>query len=165
MENYNEELDYRLNTFIPRPQNLYLDANLINFFFDIREMKDYNQQAYINAMKEADALLKLRNDIDNGVYWCKYNYDVAYQKYQAAMNQLQSLIFDTPGTTATTQKYQKALQKFQVLLRRHIDHIIQKCNKQYKSNPMTIDTMPIIDKGPQPDDTKDPDYSPNYNFF
>lgn len=166
IEDYDEQLDYRLNTLIPRPKNFDMDPDVINFFYNIKEMKDYNQQAYNSAMKYTDELLQLVKDIDIGVYWCKYNYDVAYQKYVGAMNALHSLIYDTPSATVTLDKYQKALDQLQVILRRHIDHIVKKCNKQYNDHPVTIDTMYIQDDGgPQPDDTHDPDYSVHYNIY
>lgn len=166
MEDYNEKLDYKLNTLIPRPKNFQMDPDVINFFFNIREMKDYNQQAYNAAMRFTDELLQIVSDVDTGIYWCKYNYDVAYQKYQSAMNSLHSLIYDTPSTTVTLKKYQDALEKFQLILRRHIDHIVAKCNKQYATHELNVDTM-FIDAtgGPQPDDTHDPDYNVHYNAY
>ena len=42
ISNMNEELEYQLNTLRPKPEYFHHDANIIKFFYDIREFRKYN---------------------------------------------------------------------------------------------------------------------------
>lgn len=64
----NFDLEYKfdsLGDITFQPQFLYLDADLINLYFNIKnDMYNYNPDAYINSLKATDNLLKIRGDFE-----------------------------------------------------------------------------------------------------
>ncbi len=169
----NKELEYRMNALVPRPKYFYIDADIINLFYNIREFRVYNKEAYDDALKDVDNLLHIVVDVETGVLKCEYHYDVAKAFMYKALNNLQSIIHVAPFMDArvkakhiVTDKYQSALNILHLLLKRHLDDILKRCEKQRKLMGYNIYTQLRPDEdGPQPDMTQRPDYSPNYYYF
>jgi hypothetical protein len=141
-----------MNALSPTPQNFHMDPDLINLFYNIREFKAYNTEAYMLSLKSADLMLKTKAELEVGLYHCAENLDLMQEKAKDSLNHLQTIIFKSPIPKAVTLKLQRALNTLQILLRRHIDDAVRICQKQYKERGIDINTHFVYNKGPRPDD-------------
>ena len=158
----NEELEYKLNSIVPRPDYLYIDADLVNFFYNIREFRDYNPLSYDSCLRSVDNLLHLETDAEKNTEMCFYDFDSAKDSMFKALNKLQTLIFRTPLSPVTLDKYQDALSKLHLVLKRHTDNIHGLCKSK---KPITKFSQFRDNDGPRPDDTQELEYNPHYNFY
>lgn len=156
------KLDFRLKTLYPEPQNFHMDSDIINIFHNIKEMRDYNSEAYDNALIAVDNLLKIESEIEVGVYHCGENHDIVVAQMYKALNELASMIIKTPIPKATTIKYMKTMRALHIILRRHVDDVVEICKNQYASRPIDINTKFIQNDGPR---AHDPNYSPNFDVY
>lgn len=163
VQSFNEDLQWRLQSLFPRPQNFEIDPDLINLFYNIRDMRSYNSLAYDKALKNVDSMLRILKDVQIGVQHCEQNYELAHDKHTNALNHLHSVIYNIPLSDVTLDKYKQALSQLQLILKRHLDTIYNICKDQRKKQGNAYD-MHLIDElhlaGPKPDDTKAmPDHS------
>lgn len=158
----NKELQFRMNSLNPRPQNFHMDPDLINLFYNIREFRAYNTEAYTHSLKSADLLLKTKAELEVGVYHCKENLDLMQEMQKESLNHLQTIIFKSPIPKAVTVKLQRALNALQVLLRRHIDDAVRICQKQYKQRGIDINTHFVYNDGPR---SNDPTHDTRFDFY
>ena len=168
VQSFNEDLQWRLQSLYPRPQNFELDPDLINLFYNIRDMRSYNSLAYDKALKNVDSLLRVLKDVQIGVQHCEQNYELAHDKYKNAMNHMHSVIYNIPLSDVTLNKYNAALKQLQLILKRHLDTIYKICKAQRREQGNTSD-MHFVDElhlaGPKPDDTHAlPDHS-NFQWY
>lgn len=161
ISNRNMEWKFKMNALNPRPQNFHMDPDLIDLFYNIREMRTYNSEAYMMSLKSADLLLKTKAELEVGVYHCKENIDLMREKANESLNHLQTMIFKSPIPKAVTIKLQKAMKTLQILLRRHIDDAVRICQKQYKAKGIDINTHFVYNDGPRENDKEFSDF----NFF
>lgn len=145
----------------PPPEYFYLDANLINFYYDYKNtFYSYAPKAYIESVRAANALLEIRfnfqRDLSTNVivpnlqdnyaesYVLRYGepkkkilanayaeYLVAENKYRSALNHLQSFILNVPSEPIIHIKQQESLKRLQILLKRNLD-IIYNIYKKHK---------------------------------
>jgi len=148
----NQDLKFKMNSLSPPPQNFHMDPDLINLFYNIREFRTYNTEAYMLSLKSADLMLKTKAELEVGVYHCKENLDLMQEMAKDSINHLQSMIHSSPIPKAVTLKLQRALNALQILLRRHIDDAVRICQKEYKSRGIDINTHFVYNNGPRPDD-------------
>lgn len=160
----NKELVYRLRSLTPKPENFHMDPDLINLFYNIKEFRAYNTEAYDQCLIAVDNMLKVVAELEVGVYHCKDNLDIVRDQANKALNHLHTVIYKSPIPKAVTLKVQKSLKALQILLRRHIDNCVLICQKQYKDKEIDIDTHFIYNKGPRPDDTQKAEYS-NFDMY
>jgi len=173
IDDFNKGLEFKLATIKPRPKLFHTDADLINFFHNIQDFKEYNEAAYADCIKSLDNMLRLHEDLKIGVIHCKHNYDTARNFADDAMNHFHSFIFSIPSTKFTSEKYQQNLARLQLLTRRHIDDMFQICREKQESEQINTETGFVTNKGPRPDDTGffynrrtyNPDYNHGFNVF
>lgn len=165
MTTYNE-LDYRLKTLYPKPANFHMDADLINLFYNVREFRKYHSEGYDESLVAIDNMLKLISEVEaDVVFHCKETLDVIRDLYNKALNHFHTIIFNIPPTSLEYhRKHKRALNALQIILRRHIDDIVQRCKKQYKDKGINIDYHEIENTGPRPDDTQKAEHS-DFDFF
>ena len=63
------------------------------------------------------------------------------------------------------KKYKRVLNALQVILRRHVDNMVDLCRNQYNARPIDINTKFVVNSGPRPDDTKKYEYNAHYDLF
>lgn len=135
------------------PQHFYLDANIINFYYDFKEtFFKYSPKAYITSIKACNNLLEKRSNFEielNGdvitpnlkdnfakTYQLAYNknknktlknaypeYLVAEEQYRLTLNHLQSFIFNIPSEPLIHIKHKEYMERANVLLKRNLDII------------------------------------------
>ena len=159
-----DELEFRLKTLFPKPQNFHMDADIINVFYNIRDMRKFHSESYDTSLVAVDNMLKIVSEMQGGVYHCKENLDIVRNQMGKALNGLQTMIYKLPANLVYQRKLKRALNGLQVILRRHVDDMVELCKKQYKERGMDIDYHPIYNKGPRADDTKRQEFS-QYDFY
>ena len=166
LDDYNKELELRMNTLLPKPEYFYIDPDIINIFYNIKEFRKYNQPVYDESIRATDNFLHIYRDIvELGVSTgCADNIEVAEGQYKLAINNLQSIVMTTPFTDVTMKKHQDSVDKLQITLRRHIDEMDKVCKKQMKSRRLTIYDKFYQNYQPKGDDTSDVTYEPHFSF-
>lgn len=160
----NKELMMKLKTLTPKPANFHMDPDLINLFYNIRDFKTLNSEAYEQSLIAVDNMLKLVSEIEAGVYHCAENLDIVRDQMNKALNHLHTTIYKAPIPKNVEMKYQQALQALQIILRRHVDHVVDICQRQYKERGIDINTHFVYNEGPRPDDSQNAERS-NFDMF
>lgn len=143
------QLNNEYNTLKIKPQYSQKYPEFIDFLYSIKELGDYNLDAYQQLIENLDAFLILYDDIKIGVQFCKENYDVALEKRNNALNHLHSIIFSLEANPVLIQKLNDAGEYLHKLMNKYLDNIIDICNKQNEIQGYNTNTR-IIEKGPYP---------------
>lgn len=160
----NKELMVRLRSLTPRPENFHMDPDLINLFYNIREFRRLNSEAYDQTLIAIDNMLKIVSEVEAGVYHCSENLDLVKDQMYKALNHMHTVVYKLPVPKLIMLKYQKALKALHVILRRHVDHVVDICQRQYKDRTIDINTHFVYNEGPRPDDTQKLEYS-NFDMY
>lgn len=138
----NEHIANKLLELRPKPEYFHMDSNLIEFFWNIREFREYNRDAYDGALKATDNILKFEHDAEIGIEdYCEHTLDNAKDLMTSALNDMHTIIFKTPLAKVTLDKHKQALKTFQLILRQHIDNIFYLCKRQRDNKPITNATQ------------------------
>lgn len=159
-----DELEYRLTTLYPKPENFHMDADLINVYYNMRNFRKYHSEGYDESLVAVDNLLKLESEIESGIFHCKENMDVMKDLMNKALNHFHSIIFKLPVQVYLMRKHKRALNTLHILLRRHIDDMSRHCKGYYEQRGIDIDYHEISNSGPRPDDTKRAEAS-DFDFY
>ena len=148
---------------------LYLSPLFIEFFYDVREMLEYNVSSFANCLIHVSNLLALEYESSIGVNRHYYNYQVAVDESKKALNQFQSMIYKSPSTLVSYNKMidsQKILHK---LLNSYLLKISTIFLNKNKIIDITIDYMPdnFYDENffISSDDTHTRDYISTFNLY
>lgn len=165
VENLNTGLHYKLNSLLekenhPSPKYFYLEPDMINFFYGIKDFRIYNRDSYLRAIKSIDDLLKIKleleNDyryveepklsgwqnfgdkpkakIENNIKNHKGMFEIAEISGQKAINYIHSFAIALPEGVYS-QKHKKSLERIHILVKKVLDDILRTC-KKYSSDPM-----------------------------
>lgn len=167
LHNYSSFPEIDFYNYNDAPEYMYLDANLIKLFYDIKNaFFDYSPEAYTKALTNANNLLRIRYDFERIVesepdipfmldnylksYKIKHsqkknntlinayeNYQVADEDVKMCLNNLQSFIIVIPSEPILHLKHQEMMVQTEILLRRNLDIIYQ----IYKSRKLDYDTI------------------------
>jgi hypothetical protein len=165
MSSINKELMFRLRSITPKPENFHMDPDIINLFYNIREFKTLNSEAYDQAVIAVDNMLKIVSEIEAGVYHCKENLDLVREQMYKALNHLHTMIYKVPVPKLIVMKLQRTLKALHVILRRHVDDVVDICQRQYKERGIDINTHFVYNDGPRDNDTDRHEYSPHYDLY
>jgi hypothetical protein len=156
--NLNNELHYKLNSLldeegIDSPEYFYLDPDVINFFYSIRDFRIYNRDSYVKSIKTTNLLLKMKKDLENDYkYYPKTELD-SWQNHgyiekpretnniknlkeifeisdilgKKTINYIHSFVVTLP--TAYTDKHSNALKRIHIIIKRNLDDILAHCKK------------------------------------
>lgn len=160
---YNE-IEYRLKTLYPKPENFHMDSDIINLYYNMRSYRQYHSDGYDQSLVAVDNMLKLISEVEAGAFHCKENLDIIREQLNKALNHFHAIIFKVPQQAFLIRKHQRAMNALHVILRRHVDDVVRRCTMYYKERGMDIDFHPITNNGPRPDDTQQEDMS-GFNFY
>lgn len=138
-------------------QSLYLDSTLIYFFYSILPLYDYNPDEFYLLLKGTNNILKLQNEIENYYLINKDNlpevsqkivsfrtdpiqqiepkflenlsemFENAIQLKTECINSLHNIIYSVPKTNKMYTYIDNIIQRYNILINRHLD-IFQKYN-------------------------------------
>lgn len=158
------ELEYRLKTLYPKPQNFHMDSDLINIFYNMRNFRKHHSEGYDESLVAIDNMLKLESEITAGAFHCKENMDVMKEMMNKALNHFHSIIFKLPVQVYLMRKHKRALNSLHILLRRHIDDVSRHCKSYYEKRGIDIDYHPTYNSGPRDSDL-DKAESSSFDFY
>lgn len=141
------EIRMRLQELFPKPENFHMDVNILNFFYNMKDFRTFHSEGYDESLVACDNMLKLVSEMEGGVYNCKENLDVIKDEVNKALNHFQTIIFRLPSDIMYQRRHKRALNALHVMLRRHVDNMVQLCNKQYGTGPKEIDRIKMPNKG------------------
>ena len=141
------ELKLRLQELYPKPENFHMDADILNFYYNMKDFRKFHSEGYDESLVAVDNMLKLISELEGGVYHCKENLDIVKDEMNKAMNHFQTIIFKLPSDIIYQRRHKRALDALHVMLRRPIDNMVKLCNKQYASGPKESELVAINSKG------------------
>lgn len=129
---------------------LYIDANLINFLYDISYFNNYNKDVYFLLVKTIDNILKLRYMIE---YYYKETNKLPENCYviheqinieiMEAMNYMHSFIFSVPKVNMMYKQHKELQYRLFALLKRHSEFVRLACELKKKQDGINNDTKMI----------------------
>lgn len=141
-----DQLEIKLKLIYPPPQYFDIHPDLVRYFYNIREFRNYNPPAYDTALHAVDDFIHIYRDIvDAGVIDCDQNVDVAVNLIQKAVNNIHSVIFTTPIASVTHDKLERSLEVLYSILKNYLDEMVSVCNDQYRKtgSPKKIYLSPV----------------------
>ena len=144
-KNYNYQ---KYNNIIIKPTStnektyLYLNPNLVQLFYNLRQYSQFNISAYINSLIHCNNVIAIEYQNQLGINNIYLNYQVAIIEKNSALNEFNSLIYLLPSTELAYKKFNKSIIILHELLNKHIYNIAFLSKNKNKINDITIDTMP-----------------------
>jgi hypothetical protein len=166
VDDLNTQLHYKLASLLKeenlkQPEYLHLEPDMINLFYDIRDFRVYNRDAYVKSIRSVDSLLRIKKEIENGYKytiipklspWQNFGYtnkatvlsnitnyrslfEAAETLSTNAVNHIHSFVISLPPEEIYRTKHKRALDKFHILSKRIVDDILITC-KFFTTDPM-----------------------------
>lgn len=147
---FNVEIDYRLDL-LGAPSHFHNDINIINFFFDIYDWRQYNVTDFDRAVKAVNNILQIEEDTAIAdLIGCVDNYDVAYGQMKLALNLLHGFVYNLDHPEKI-KKLKIVMARLVQLLQRHIQAIQRNC--EATKRPLNVRSRFINDAfAPKPYD-------------
>lgn len=182
VQDLNTQLHYKLASLLKeenlkQPEYLHLEPDMINFFYDIRDFRVYNRDAYVKSILSIDNLLRIKKELENGYKytvipksnpWQNFGYtkkarlmsnitnhrslfDTAETLSTNSVNHIHSFVISIPPEEIYRTKHKRALHKFHILTKRIVDDILIIC-KKFTSDPILGQDYGL----PKPDKKQEP---------
>jgi hypothetical protein len=120
--------------------SLYIDANLINFIYSIKDLANYNMNEFFELLKGTNSILRIKRDIDeyynaNGYYPENTSelFESALQLRRNTINNLHNFIYTIPKMSKMYKYLSSSTERYSVLISRVTDWI----HSAYKNNIKT----------------------------
>jgi hypothetical protein len=107
--------------------SLYIDSNLIEFLYSIRQLAEYNLFEFYMLLKGTNNILKLKNQIEkfyetNGDYPENINemFEISLQFKTNCMNNIQNCIYKVPKTNVMYKYIDNTIESYNILINKNI---------------------------------------------
>jgi hypothetical protein len=127
--------------------SMFLDANLIEFLYSIRNLAAYNMQNFYALLKTVNNVLRIRKENEvyfesNGVYPenVAEMFEIAIDMKSKAINHVHNFIYSAPKTSAISPYMNDITNRFHVLISRNLDVINAQYKFAMKQNGITTST-------------------------
>lgn len=107
--------------YLSKTRFLYLDPELVDFLYSIKEYQRYNPYSYLNLTVKIDDFLRLKRDFSIGIELIGSQYQIAQQLQGEIINLYHSFIYKIPHSPATLDKYHKKMDLLRKILSKHLD--------------------------------------------
>jgi hypothetical protein len=148
----------------PEPKLINNYPDLIDFFFTIQELYNYNPQAYEEIIDNIESMLILYKDIDKITSKCEDRYQIAESKIRNALNALHSLIFSLENNKMIN-KLNKAHRKLNHILNNYLFKMFKKCEDTKLISGYNSDSRLIEFDKPKPHNTYNNNNKFSYEFY
>lgn len=121
----NDQFSFALkDDFIIKPKKdktyLYTDSLLIDFFYNIREYSQYNITSFARCIIHCNNILGLCYQAKIGINREYLNYETIIYETKLALNELNSVIYNTPSNLISFNKFRNSILTLHKLLNQHI---------------------------------------------
>lgn len=148
---------------------LYLNPLIVEFFFNIREFTQYNMSAYVDCVLHVNHVIKLHQDIKQGLENPFANVDLAKEEIASALNSLESIIYKLPVSVVSNDKYSHSVKILQSILTKYTIEMEQMCQRINKKRGYNAISKPDDQLNSSfdvsPNDTNTREYNPSYDLF
>lgn len=148
---------------------LYLNPLIVDFFYDIRDLSQYNINNYVNCLGKVNNIIGINQQVSRNSYDPFIEYPNAILYREEALNALAAIIYNLPSSYVLDTKLYDAVSKLQELLNAHILDIGAICKYKNETNGINNSSIPddmISDKDYIKDnDTKSVGYNNSYNLY
>lgn len=148
---------------------LYLNPLVVEFFFNIREFTQYNMSAYVDCVLHVNHVMKLHQDIKQGLENPFANLDLAKEEIASSLNSLESIIYKLPISVVSDHKYSHSVKILQSILTKYTIEMEQMCQRINKKRGYNAITKPDDQLNSSfdvsPNDTTTRDYNASYDLF
>jgi hypothetical protein len=171
---FDEDFSYALkDDFIIKPTRqksyLYIDPLIVEFFYEIREYSQYNISSFVRSLFHCNNILSIIYDSKIGLNREYLNYETVIFETKGALNELSSVLYNTPNNKITFNKFRYSITKLHKILNQHIydfGNLIKSENKLEEINLYSrpdnfYDEYFFI----SPNDTKTLNYQPSFNLY
>jgi hypothetical protein len=171
---FDENFTYNLkNDFIIKPKiektYLFMDPLIIEFFYRIREYSQYNISSFVKSLLHCNNILGIMYEAQIGLNRKYLNYETAIFEVKNALNELNSVIYNTPLTEISLDKFKNSITSLHRLLNHHIKDLGNFFKIYNKTEDLNLYKMPdnfydeyfVISHN----DTKTKDYQSAYNMY
>jgi hypothetical protein len=134
--------NYSLNINRENISYLHLNPLIVQFFYNIRDYKDYNISAYINSILSANTVIGLEFQSNIGINRTYLNYELSIEETKKSMNELNSMIYNTPSTLLSFNKLNDSLTMLHKLLNQLLINMATKFKNDNKLNDINLHSMP-----------------------
>lgn len=157
----NNDLFLKLQVLESRPDFLYTEPDLINFFYSILDFKVYNPDSFKRCIKTANNLLKIRKEMENDFFYLSGGELVSWQNFgkkskitrKSNIKNLKEMFGIAEECASKTQNYlssfsislpkgvyskrfPQAKLRYSMLIKKIMDDIYFHC-KEFSTNPLT----------------------------
>lgn len=102
---------------------LYYDPILTQYYYNIRDLVNYDSSSYINSLIHVNNLLRLSYQSTILKEYLKENYEQAIIEKNKALNSLSYMIFNIPTNNIAYKKYKESLDILHLRLNGHIENM------------------------------------------
>lgn len=107
--------------------SLYIDSNLIELLYSVRQLAEYNPFEFYMLLKGTNNILKLKNQIEkfyeaNGDYPANINemFEISLQLKTNCINNIQNFIYKVPKTNVMYKYIDNIIESYNILLNKNI---------------------------------------------
>jgi hypothetical protein len=148
---------------------LYLNPDIIDLYYNVRDYSQYNIEAYVNSLIHTNNLLKLSYESKNLKMNEYGNYTIAIDEMNKSLNEFSTFIYNAPLTGETYKKIHSSILLLRSLLTSELEDMNIAFKNNNKTENLTIHSRPDdfydINFLISPNDVKDINYMPNYNIY
>jgi len=141
---FNQTLMNKLNALGNNYNYLYLDPDMIQLFYSIKDdFGQLNADTYNSALRSVDNLLRIRSDFETvNILDNSYEtFQIAEAQGKAAMNYTHSFIHSISDNKVLYNKHQHLLKRLQLLIQRNLDYMKTKLNNE----PLSVKSRFVTD--------------------
>ena len=156
---------------MPPLNKSYLHTSLpvVEFYYSVRELSQYNPANYAASLNGMNDLLKLNLLMKVGANNPKQTIDLAKDQATKCLNALQAIILSLPSDPTYNKFFDNSLASLQRLTNLYLNAMTNIAKKeydeQYKTGNLNINSHQIITDAPNPNDTKAVNFSAHYNQY
>jgi len=148
---------------------LYLDPLVIDFYYNIKEYSQYNISSFVKSIIHCNNILSIIYEARIGLNRKYLNYQTVIYETKNALNELNSVIYNTPSSVITFNKFKNSISILHKLLNKHIYDLGNLLKSNNKLDDINLHKMPdsfydeyfII----SPNDTETKNYQSTYNMY
>lgn len=148
---------------------LHMSKPVVEFYFSIRELSQYNPANFSASLNAMNNILKLNITMEAGAQYPKYTLDNAKIQADSCLNSLQSCIYSIPSNSIYNKFFNDALKTAQQLVNLYINAMLKiakdKFETEKRTGTLNIDSQQVLMDVPNPNDTKAVNFNPHFNFF
>ena len=159
-----QEIELKLLSIFPQPKFFYLDSGLVELLHSIKEYKQYNPLAFNKLIRILDDFLELTLDIEKNVDNAIPLYEILQGFKTSALNNLHSMIYNTPSDIRAEVKLDDAIESLHYILNFHLEKIRIKSNEKYKKDGPSIHNKYINNPSVHPD-ARDEEWNDRFDLY